>query len=57
MVLGLGAATKVDYVEVKWPAPSAVTERFEVPIDQYTTVVEGKGKPVEAKSATGSKKG
>jgi hypothetical protein len=44
-VLGLGTATKADWVEIKWPAPSGRVERFtEVPIDRYLTVVEGKGK-------------
>ena len=43
-VLGLGAATKVDALEITWPQPSGRTERFEsVPIDRYITIVEGKG--------------
>src|SRR6185295_15020769 len=43
-VLGLGKATKVDWIEIKWPAPSGKVERFtDVPLDKYTTVVEGKG--------------
>jgi hypothetical protein len=43
-VLGLGAATTVDWVEIKWPPPSGRVERFtDVPIDRYVTIVEGKG--------------
>ncbi len=39
---GLGAATKVTMVEVRWP--NGVTERFnEVPINQTVTLTEGKG--------------
>jgi hypothetical protein len=44
-VLGLGPATKVDWVEVKWPLPSRRVERItDVPIDRYVTIVEGKGR-------------
>jgi hypothetical protein len=44
-VLGLGPATAVDFVEIKWPLPSGRVERFtDLPIDRYVTVVEGKGK-------------
>jgi enediyne biosynthesis protein E4 len=43
-VLGLGAATKIDWLEIKWPLPSGRTERLaNVPIDRYITGVEGKG--------------
>jgi predicted NUDIX family NTP pyrophosphohydrolase len=43
-VLGLGAAPRVDWLEIKWPAPSGRVERFtEVPVDRYLTVVEGRG--------------
>ena len=43
-VLGLGRSTKLDWVEIKWPQPSGRIERLtNVPIDQYVTVVEGKG--------------
>jgi hypothetical protein len=42
---GLGAATKVDWVEVRWP--SGLTERFEaLPVDGVRTVKEGSGKAV-----------
>src|SRR5262245_49353836 len=44
-VIGLGTATKLDYLEITWPKPSGKKERFEdVPIDRYVTIVEGKGK-------------
>jgi hypothetical protein len=47
-VLGLGTATAIEWLEVKWPAPSGKVERFtNLPIDRYVTIVEGKGK-VEA---------
>jgi hypothetical protein len=43
-VLGLGPATRLDWLEVKWPAPSTKVERLtEVPIDRYVRIVEGKG--------------
>lgn len=45
MVLGIGARTKIDWVEVKWPQPSGKVERFtDLPIDRYITIVEGAGK-------------
>ncbi|MEA2259806.1 MAG: enediyne biosynthesis protein [Acidobacteriaceae bacterium] len=44
MVLGLGARTKIDWLEVKWPEPSGKTERFDqLPIDKYVTITEGEG--------------
>jgi predicted NUDIX family NTP pyrophosphohydrolase len=44
-VLGLGTATKIDYLEVTWPKPSGRKERFQdLPLDRYVTIVEGKGK-------------
>jgi hypothetical protein len=44
-VLGLGAATKVDWLEIRWPQPSGRTEKFtDVPLDRYVTIVEGKGR-------------
>jgi enediyne biosynthesis protein E4 len=43
-VLGLGTATKLDWLEIKWPLPSKRTERLtNVPVDRYNRVVEGKG--------------
>jgi hypothetical protein len=43
-ILGLGAATKLDWLEIKWPDPSGKVERFAgIPIDHYTVITEGKG--------------
>ena len=45
MVLGLGPRAKLDWLEVRWPQPSGVVERFaDLPIDRYVTLVEGSGK-------------
>ena len=44
VVLGLGQHSKIDWLEVKWPEPSAKTERFtELPVDRYIKIVEGPG--------------
>jgi hypothetical protein len=44
-VLGIGSATKIDWIEIKWPQPSGRVERItDLPIDRYVTIVEGKGK-------------
>jgi hypothetical protein len=44
MVLGIGKRTKIDWIEIKWPAPSTLVERIaDVPIDRYVTIVEGQG--------------
>jgi enediyne biosynthesis protein E4 len=40
-VLGLGAAAQVDWVEIRWPAPSGKTERLTgLPVDRYVTITE-----------------
>jgi hypothetical protein len=45
MVLGLGQRKKIDSLEVKWPQPSGLVERFtDLPVDRYITIVEGQGK-------------
>jgi hypothetical protein len=42
---GLGAATKIDSVEVRWP--NGISERFEgIEVDRIETLKEGTGKPV-----------
>jgi hypothetical protein len=47
VVLGVGPRTRMDAVEVTWPQPSGLVERFtELPIDRYITLVEGSGKAV-----------
>jgi hypothetical protein len=44
-VLGLGRSATLDWLEIKWPLPSGRIERFaSVPVDRYTTIVEGSGK-------------
>jgi len=44
-VLGIGTATKVDWIEIKWPPPSGRVERLtDPPIDTYVTIVEGQGR-------------
>ena len=36
---------EVDWIEIKWPAPSGRVERLtDVPIDRYVTIVEGQGR-------------
>lgn len=43
-VLGIGKRTKIDKLEIRWPAPSRRVEKFaDLPIDQYITIVEGAG--------------
>jgi enediyne biosynthesis protein E4 len=45
MVLGIGRRPKIDWLEVKWPGPSTLTEKFtDLPINRYVTLVEGQGK-------------
>ena len=45
MVLGLGQRTRLDWLEVRWPQPGGVVDRFtDLPIDRYVTIVEGTGK-------------
>ena len=42
-VLGLGAAAKLDWLEIKWPMPSGKVQRFtDLPVDRYVKIVEGK---------------
>jgi enediyne biosynthesis protein E4 len=44
LILGIGPRPKMDWVEIKWPAPSTRVDRLtKLPIDCYITVVEGKG--------------
>jgi hypothetical protein len=51
LVLGIGSRAKMDWVEVKWPGPSGLVERFtNLPINKYITLVEGSGKRQETAS-------
>jgi enediyne biosynthesis protein E4 len=44
VILGIGKAARLDWVEIHWPQPSARVDRFtDVPINKYLTIVEGKG--------------
>lgn len=43
-VLGIGQRPKFDWLEIKWPQPSAAVERFtDLPVDRYITIMEGQG--------------
>ena len=45
MVLGLGPRTKIDWLEIRWPQPSGLVERFsDLEIDRYITITEGQSK-------------
>jgi hypothetical protein len=42
IVLGIGPRSKFDWVEVHWPQPSSLVQRFTtLPVDCYITIVEG----------------
>src|ERR1700676_5445493 len=46
---GLGAAAKIEWIEIRWP--SGLTERFaNLPVDQMHTIKEGSGVAVEAET-------
>ena len=43
-VLGIGSASKIDTLEIRWPAPSKRIDKFmDLPINRYVRVVEGSG--------------
>ena len=43
-VLGLGKASKLDWIEIRWPGPSGLIERFSgLQLGRYHRVVEGSG--------------
>jgi hypothetical protein len=45
MVLGIGQRTKIDWLEINWPQPSGLKQRFtDLPIDRYITISEGQAK-------------
>jgi enediyne biosynthesis protein E4 len=45
IVLGVGSRPRLDWVEIRWPQPSGLVERFtDLPIDRYITLEEGSGK-------------
>jgi enediyne biosynthesis protein E4 len=41
-ILGLGPATKIDELEIRWPS-GQVDRVFDPPVDTYVELVEGKG--------------
>jgi hypothetical protein len=46
LVLGLGRASRLERLEVKWPGPLGLVEQFsDLPVDRYVTLVEGTGTP------------
>jgi enediyne biosynthesis protein E4 len=48
LVLGIGPRNRIDWIEVKWPQPSRLTERFSsLGLDRYVSLEEGTGKPAE----------
>jgi hypothetical protein len=45
MVLGIGKRTKIDWLEISWPQPSGLKQRFtDLPVDRYITIHEGQTK-------------
>jgi enediyne biosynthesis protein E4 len=45
VVLGIGRRTRIDWIEIKWPQPGGLVQRFtDVPIDRYITIHEGRTK-------------
>jgi hypothetical protein len=43
-VLGIGKRSRIDKLEIQWPQPGKRVETFtNLPIDRYTTIVEGSG--------------
>jgi hypothetical protein len=44
IILGIGKASKIDWVEIRWPLPSKRVTRVEdPPLGKYTAIVEGEG--------------
>jgi hypothetical protein len=42
LVLGIGQRKKIDWLEIKWPKPSSLVQRFtDLPVNRYITIVEG----------------
>jgi hypothetical protein len=45
IVLGIGKRPKIDWIEVKWPQPSGLVQRYaDLPIDRYIAIHEGQTK-------------
>ena len=44
VVLGIGQRSKIDWLEIKWPAPGGSVDRLtNLPLDRYITILEGTG--------------
>jgi len=42
ITLGIGPRTRFDWIEVHWPGPGSLVQRFStLPVDCYITIVEG----------------
>ena len=45
LVLGIGKRTRIDWLEITWPQPSGLKQRFtDLPIGRYITIHEGQQK-------------
>ncbi|MGA2004656.1 MAG: CRTAC1 family protein [Terriglobales bacterium] len=45
VVLGIGGREQFDWVEIKWPKPSTIVQRFtDLPVNRYISIVEGEDK-------------
>jgi hypothetical protein len=45
IVLGIGKRTRIDWLEITWPQPSGLEQRFtDLPVDRYITIHEGQTK-------------
>jgi len=45
LVLGIGKSAKIDWLEINWPRPSGLKQRFtDLPIDRYVTIQEGQAR-------------
>jgi enediyne biosynthesis protein E4 len=45
LVLGIGKRTRIDWLEITWPPPSGLKQRFtDLPIGRYITIHEGQQK-------------
>ncbi len=45
IVLGIGEREKFDWIEIRWPKPGTLVQRFtDVPVDRYISIVEGEEK-------------
>ena len=43
-VLGIGSASKIDELEIRWAAPSKQVDKFtDLPVNRYIRITEGKG--------------